>query len=499
MKYRNPYPNGKILKMHKTCDNYFHNLASRLTNINNFTNIDDIEHNYKKFDIAINELFDSTSSYILSNCKEKEMIKFIKNEYKKYGISLKINVRNTIKIQTEDQLLSIKRTLLIPATSEDRELLFKKDGKCGIYPLDRFLKISDLPFKLTVGAMLKVSEKAITASSFESASQSLKKDCGIKICANTIKYVTEHIGYIVFKHNYEMAFQRHVDLLNNKIIFPAEKCQGVLYLQVDGSMISTREKDKAGSRFRETKLGLIYNSFNMTPIERTNKLGNRVTEFQIIQKDYTAYIGAANEFQKFFFDLACRNGYGLFKETVLISDGAKWIDTMKQELFPDAVHILDFFHLSEKIWEIGRAYFKIKDDAKLDENYNNYVDWCHYIISNMENSNYNYIRKDIESKEMKVNKAKYKEDKINLIKYIDNNIDKIDYKNYMKRGYSIGSGAIEGSNKNVIQQRLKLSGMHWNRSSAQGIAILRSKLNSNRWNNDVVIPVRNYYNLKIRK
>jgi hypothetical protein len=45
------------------------------------------------------------------------------------------------------------------------------------------------------------------------------------------------------------------------------------------------------------------------------------------------------------FSLAVRNGYGKYKETVLIGDGATWIRSMKEELFPDAQQILDFSHL----------------------------------------------------------------------------------------------------------------------------------------------------------
>lgn len=53
----------------------------------------------------------------------------------------------------------------------------------------------------------------------------------------------------------------------------------------------------------------------------------------------------SEEFKRFMFSLAVRNGYGKYKETVLIGDGATWIRSMKEELFPDAQQILDFSHL----------------------------------------------------------------------------------------------------------------------------------------------------------
>lgn len=44
------------------------------------------------------------------------------------------------------------------------------------------------------------------------------------------------------------------------------------------------------------------------------------------------------------------------------------------------------------------------------------------------------------------------------IRYYKNNKHRIQYKTYQEAGYLIGSGAIEVAHRNVVQQRLKLSG-----------------------------------------
>jgi hypothetical protein len=347
-------------------------------------------------------------SYALSNIDDKLIIKAIKNEYKNYNIALKTQKRNSISIQTDLRKITINRTLLIPKTSDDRLRLFQRDGRYGIYPLDILLGIVDLPFKMTVNTMLLVSKKAIQSSSFQHAAESLEEDNGIKLSPCTIDDVTQYIGYLVFKKNYELAYKSYLEISNGQLSVFNKKEKGVLYLQVDGSMINTRERNSVGSGWRETKLGLVYDSSNVKSVERTNKYGKRVTEYKIIKKDYTAYIGSAKEFQKFFFECAFRNGYGVYKDTVIISDGAKWIRTMKDELFPDAQQILDFFHLSEKIWELGKLYFNIKDIHKEQntKNYNYYSQWCNSIIDSIEDSKYNDIKSYIAEKEHKVNKRK---------------------------------------------------------------------------------------------
>ena len=70
---------------------------------------------------------------------------------------------------------------------------------------------------------------------------------------------------------------------------------------------------------------------------------------------------------------------------------------------------------------------------------------------------------------------------VNLRTYINNNKNRIDYKTYRDKGYFIGSGAIESAAKNVIQQRMKQSGMRWGINGGQYIAALRAKHESNLW------------------
>jgi hypothetical protein len=74
---------------------------------------------------------------------------------------------------------------------------------------------------------------------------------------------------------------------------------------------------------------------------------------------------------------------------------------------------------------------------------------------------------------------------VNLRTYLLNNIDRIDYPNYKKKGYFVGSGAIESANKVILQRRLKQAGMRWSVPGAQYVLSLRAKVESRRWD-DVV-------------
>jgi hypothetical protein len=53
------------------------------------------------------------------------------------------------------------------------------------------------------------------------------------------------------------------------------------------------------------------------------------------------------------------------------------------------------------------------------------------------------------------------------------------YSAYIKKGLLIGSGAIESAHRNVLQQRMKLSGHHWTKKGFQQISNLRVVYKSN--------------------
>ncbi len=55
------------------------------------------------------------------------------------------------------------------------------------------------------------------------------------------------------------------------------------------------------------------------------------------------------------------------------------------------------------------------------------------------------------------------------------------YKTYKNKGLLIGSGPIEAAHRNVIQQRLKLSGQKWSIKGANAVANLRCYNKSNSW------------------
>jgi hypothetical protein len=327
--------------------------------------------------------------------------------------------------------VSYKRMALRPSTKADSDKLLALGHKGHVYPLDEALEITKLPFNMTLPTMHVVAKAAVRSNSYEEAEQILKELTAVKINDDTIRKVTNSLGTMVFNNDLAQTNKDWDSLKNSQLVLPKTKLPYVFYIETDGAMLPTREKDEEGSIWKENKLGMTFSTDNFT--YWVDKHGNR--QHRIDKREFVNYIGPSEEFKRFMLSLAIRNGYGKYKETVLISDGATWIRNMKEELFPDAQQILYFYHLCENVSSYAKSIFS------LDENI--YKPWAKELCDLLKKSETEHVLDIID----KTNTKKRKKSSFNLSKYIINNINNIDYADYIKRGYFIGSGAVENANR----------------------------------------------------
>lgn len=332
-----------------------------------------------------------------------------------------------------------------------------------VIPYDDFLEINELSFKMSKETMLEVAFWGQNQSSFLQAKNMLEKYRGINLGSDTILKVTEHVGKIVFEEDKKQADSNYENIAN--LVEEKPKTKGVLYGEIDGAAVNTRVEDENGSTWKENKLGIFFDD---------NDLRKRNDKSNIIEnKEYVTYFGNVNEFQKHLFNCALKHDYLSYSTIIFITDGATWIRNMLNELFPEAIQILDLYHLKENIYEYAKAVFK-GNDRKIK----NFVDRT---IERIYNKEFNLIYRELK----KYEDIKLPVGIVNLKTYISNNENKMDYRTYEKNGWFVGSGAIESANKTIVQKRLKQAGMRWSILGAQYLLTLRAKFESNLWDFEV--------------
>ena len=367
-------------------------------------------------------------------------------------------------------------------------------GGTSVYPMDIYMGIENLPFKVTVDAALRIARYGATSTSYMEAVSRLKETFGYSLSDNQVREITDYIGDIILAEDIRQKEERlasyHPKAMRIARRGRRPKDGFVLYCEVDGAMFNTRRSKeeteslrKAGkSNWMENKLGVVFRSDELVDTGEKDDDGNSI--MRLGRREYVGTTQGVEEFRERLASTLLKNGMKEASAVVLISDGAPWIRRTREQYFPNATQILDLFHLKENVMKFAQYLF--------DNDKSKYYPWWKASCKLLEDGKW---RKLLNQSEV----AEYKSAKDtpggvpNLYQYIWNNRDIIDYPTYKAKGYFVGSGAIESGHKTVMQERIKLAGMRWYQDSAEKLMALRMKLRSNLWESEVVPLVRIEY------
>lgn len=307
--------------------------------------------------------------------------------------------------------------------------------------------------------MIEIAFWGQNQASFNKAKEIINRLYNINIGYNRVLKITEFIGKVVFEYNYNKSMEIWNNRANLDVSNKTKK--ETLYIQADGAAVNTRIEDVNGSTWKENKLGIFF---------AESDLYKRKDKSNIIEhKEYVSFIGSVDTFRILVFAKAVELKYWEYENIVFLSDGATWLRNMINELFPEAIQILDKYHLIENIYEYGKFIFN-EELVKVEEFKNKLINYC--------NSNrYDLITKELD----KYQNINIPDSVCKLPVYLENNKDKIYYSLYEQNGWFVGSGAIESSNKTVVQLRLKQAGMRWSVDGANYIIALRCMKESDKW------------------
>ena len=68
-----------------------------------------------------------------------------------------------------------------------------------------------------------------------------------------------------------------------------------------------------------------------------------------------------------------------------------------------------------------------------------------------------------------------------LVTYYTTHAARMQYDEYQRLGYGIGSGAVESAHKQVVHARLRQAGMRWSEAGARRLLVLRLLLLNGEW------------------
>jgi hypothetical protein len=161
------------------------------------------------------------------------------------------------------------------------------------------------------------------------------------------------------------------------------------------------------------------------------------------------------------------------QELVVLGDGAEWIWKLVDVHFSDAVQILDFYHASEKIWEIARAAFGPESEAGQA--------WAEQCSERLAEHGPPGLLQSLRELRQQALTTAVRQEIAEKVRYFRRHRRRLRYPEYRAQGMMIGSGPVEAACKVVVGQRLKGAGMRWSQPGSDAVLAVRTAMLSGRY------------------
>lgn len=284
---------------------------------------------------------------------------------------------------------------------------------------------------------------------FAVAADDLAEAAAVHLSASTVRTVTEAVGT-----QREAVVAAEIAAAWTQGLPPAVGTAAErLYVAMDGVRILST--DGGG---REVKVGVVM------PVHRT--AGGERRE----AASYAAGLEPAATFGRRLALEAHRRGLEDAAAVAVLGDGAEWIWNLAAEHFPHATQIVDWFHASERVWELGRTLF--------GEETVETTAWVEGQLARLAQGQAAILAREWQALPCHGEAMAVRDGQVT---YFTNQAPRMAYDRYRAAGWDIGSGIVESACKHLIGAREKGPGMRWSDAGAQAVSAIRVLLFNAQW------------------
>lgn len=167
---------------------------------------------------------------------------------------------------------------------------------------------------------------------------------------------------------------------------------------------------------------------------------------------------------------AQREGLGRAREVLFLGDGAAWVWNLKEDRFASAHGLLDFYHASQHLWEVGRA---LRGEAPPELSA-----WVEPRRHRLRHGRERAVLGEI----ARLKKRRGAAGKILAREqgYFGGHAGRMNYQAVARRGWPIGSGAVESACRQK-QCRFKRAGQFWTRPGLRALLALDEARRNHHW------------------
>jgi hypothetical protein len=163
------------------------------------------------------------------------------------------------------------------------------------------------------------------------------------------------------------------------------------------------------------------------------------------------------------------------REWVYLVDGnreqLRSIERIAKEREVGVTIVMDFIHVAEYIWKAAWSFFSPKEQAV--------EQWVAQRLVKVLEGKASEVARGMAQSATKRKLTKNQRKGVDAARrYLLNNKKYLQYDAYLKKGYPIASGVIEGACRHLINDRLGITGARWSLKGAEAILRLRALASS---------------------
>jgi hypothetical protein len=336
-------------------------------------------------------------------------------------------------------------------------------------PLDGALNLPEWKYSYLL------QDWGLTFSSHEAfgeAGKILDKILGLNLAVRTLERVSVKVSGGVEPFRKDQVPPQGEE---HELIVATSDCKGVP-LTKDQSAASLKKRRGKGEKANKKKMACVGAVYAIVPFPRSvDEILNEVLRKESVSrrprpnhKHVRADLVAEKEttFAWLAAQVDQRNPLGQ-QAVVCLMDGEKKLWSLKRKYLPNAIGILDLWHVMERLWKGAYVFHK--------EGSNQAQAWVTKRLEMLLKGKVGYViralRQMITKHRLRGKKKKTIED---IITYFHNNRKHMHYDLYLAAGYPIGSGVAEEACRHLVKDRLERTGMRWRLEGAQAILNLRA-------------------------
>jgi len=162
------------------------------------------------------------------------------------------------------------------------------------------------------------------------------------------------------------------------------------------------------------------------------------------------------------------------RERVALTDGAEPLQKHVLAKLTGFTLILDIIHTDEYLWKAGTAIYGETDPHR--------AEWVETQMLDILSSRSDEVIRRLEGKAATLHRRSQAASSLRgVANYLRRNQPYMDYAEYLRRGWPIGTGVVEGTCRHLIKDRMELSGMRWTMAGAGALLALRSVNENGDW------------------